>query len=201
LEVRALRPADGPSWSEACIANGDAIRPWWPTSSDWARDHDSVAFLAHKRDFERMAARGIAANFAVVTNGRLYGETTALLGEVGSTRAELVLWGDTRVGDKAPLLASSIIVVDHLFDGVGLHRLELYQSVDNRNPRGISTLFQFTLEGVARGYRLSGGELGDYRMLSLLRHEWPEARQKPLALLARLDPQLGAALATSAAAR
>lgn len=107
LEVRALRAADGPSWSEACIANGDVIRPWWPPSSDWERDHDGVAFLAHRRDFERLAARGIAANFAIVTNGLLYGETTALLGEAGSTRAELVLWGDTRVGDKAPLLAAA----------------------------------------------------------------------------------------------
>jgi RimJ/RimL family protein N-acetyltransferase len=119
--------------------------------------------------------------------GALLG-TTALYGleaaeqrvEIGGTFYGRQFWGShVNPGSKHALLA-------YAFDVLEVHRVAF--RCDARNQRSAAAIERLgaTFEGVLRGHRnASDGSRADSAVFSILRHEWPAARQE---LRRRLAP-------------
>ncbi len=70
------------------------------------------------------------------------------------------------------------LMTDYAFNTLNLHRIQLHVSVDN--PRAVKTYQKvgFQIEGKLREAMYFDGRYHDFFLMSLLKHEWLELRQK-----------------------
>lgn len=183
VEARPLRNSDAASWASARIANEDRMRKWWPPVSDWRRAHDEVAFLEHRRNWQRQAKQGTGLNYAVVIDGQVRGEVTMWDFTPSGTTLEIGVWADPRVLNRVGHLAAFLMIMDHIFNVMKMERVTNPIADGNVQSMGITRVFGFQEEGTLRSWR--GAH--DYKIYGLLSSDWPAGREKVLKLLTRMD--------------
>lgn len=102
-----------------------------------------------------------------------------LVGSIGFTgfdfkvgKTEIGYWIDRAEQGKGIVSRSTKALIDYAFDGLGLNRIEIRCSTQNRRSAAIPERFGFKLEGHLRQCEIRNGKLHDFFIYGLLRSEW-----------------------------
>ncbi|MGH9003665.1 MAG: GNAT family N-acetyltransferase [Acidimicrobiia bacterium] len=134
--------------------------------------------LADAEEFVAITRQGLtegrAANLAITGDGRL-------LGAIGVRRAadpgvgELGYWVAAGARGRGVASAAAGALTEWAFDGLGLHRVELYTATDNAAARAAAERAGFEFEGIRRSWRKVHGQPTDYAAYARL----PAVRATP----------------------
>lgn len=186
--VRPLHRSDASAWARIRRRDVAWLSPWEATLPPARGLHlgpgetaplSYRSMIAHQR---RQARRGRAMPFAVTWRGEMVGQVTVNGISWASARSASVgYWVARTHAGKGITPVAVALVVDHLLDGVGLHRVEI--SVRPENAASLRVVKKLGLEevGLARGYLHIDGGWRDHRVFQVL------ADDEPGRLLARVS--------------
>lgn len=178
--LRPLRRSDGPAWDYLRQSNAEWLAPWEPTdpatsddryrSATWSRP---PSFASYVRELNRQGRRGHAVPLAIDVDGELAGQITAGNLVYGSQRSAIVgYWVGQHVAGQgiAPLAAA--MVIDHLLDGLRLHRVEICIRPDNIASRRAVAKLDLRLEGARERFVHINGQWRDHLVYAIDASEW-----------------------------
>jgi ribosomal-protein-alanine N-acetyltransferase len=195
VTLRPLRLRDATAWSEVRRRNVEWLRPWEATQPEGPAvfGESAAVFTAMTRRLRKDARSGIALPFTILVDGQLAGQ----LNVAGLVRGSLLsahigYWVDQRVAGRGVTPTAVALVVDHCFEVVGLHRLEVNIRPENLASRRVVEKLGFREEGIRKSYLHIEGDWRDHLTFALIRDDVPGG------LLARWHTQQGRARHTEA---
>ena len=125
--LRAPRLRDGKAWSEIRLRNQMWLLKWEPTSPHSWHDRNTVSAWPPLLGALRKAGRaGTMLPFVVTYGGKLAGQVNVSNVVHGVLRSCTVgYWVDRSVAGRGIVPTALALVIDHCFDAVGLHRVEV----------------------------------------------------------------------------
>ena len=176
VQLRPLRMRDAARWSRLRLENEPWLSPWDgrppTTEASWAERSSAGAFGVMLRVHRREAKAGRCLPFGVVLDGELVGQVTVNgITWASSRSASVGYWVARTHAGKGITPVAVALVVDHLLDVVGLHRVEI--SVRPENAPSLKVVEKLGLEevGLARGYLHIDGGWRDHRVFQVLADE------------------------------
>jgi ribosomal-protein-alanine N-acetyltransferase len=172
----ALRPIgrrDREAWTRVRAVNHEWLAPWEATPP---RDlGPPVSFAAMVRTLRRQARRGQLLPFVVTFEGDLVGQLTVGGITYGSLcSAHVGYWVDSRVAGRGIMPTAVALAVDHCFQVLRLHRIEVNIRPENAASLRVVEKLGFRDEGLRRGYLHIAGQWRDHRTFALTADEVPE---------------------------
>lgn len=170
IVLREMRPRDATAWFR-CLSDPQVTRltNWDIRSIDDVRDAiaNTSELFAQKETFRWAVTAGRGRPF-VGTCGFLRFDEHDGRGEIGYELAP-PNWG------RGIMSAALRLVLEYMFDTLGLHRIEATVMVGNQRSANLLVRRRFAREGTLRGYRNARGSRRDTRIYGLLRSEWRPA--------------------------
>ncbi|MCX6408766.1 MAG: GNAT family protein [Propionibacteriales bacterium] len=171
--VRPLRRSDARAWARLRRADVAWLSPWEATlpPGGGAAPLSYRAMIVTQR---RRARQGRAMPFVVTWRGEMVGQVTVNGISWGSARwASIGYWISRRHAGRGITPVAVALVVDHLLDTVGLHRVEI--SIRPENEASLRVVQKLGLEevGLARGYLHIDGAWRDHRVFQVLADDRP----------------------------
>lgn len=168
LELRLLEARHAQALFELIDRCRSDLRTWL----GWV---DAVRSVADARTFVRAALQDFAASRRMVAGiwhrRRLVGviELQALppdrAGEIG-------YWLAPAARGQGLMTRATRALVDHGFDALGLHRIQIRCATGNRASRAIPERLGFTLEGVMREAEWVNDHYNDLALYAVVREAW-----------------------------
>lgn len=175
-----MRLRDAGAWSELRVRNAAWLEPWEGAPATqpklpWGDRHTAAVFTALLRALRKEARAGRALPFAVTCDGRLAGQVN-VSGVVRGAFDSGVLgyWVDGRLAGRGVTPTAVALAVDHLFDVVGLHRVEANIRPENAASLRVVEKLGFRLEGRHERYLYIDGAWRDHLTYALVRDDVPE---------------------------
>lgn len=113
--------------------------------------------------------------FALTYDGEFVGQVTVTGITWGSARwAQIGYWVDQRVAGRGVVPTAVALVVDHLFETVGLHRVEIAIRPENTASLRVIKKLGFRQEGEAPRYLHIDGGWRDHLLFALTVDEVPD---------------------------
>lgn len=127
VQLRPPRLRDARSWSELRLRNEIWLRPWEPTAAGaWSERHVPGAWPALHSALRKAGRAGTMLPFMIWYGGRLVGQISAANVQHGIMRAcNVGYWVDEAAAGHGIAPTALALLIDHLFAGVGLHRVEV----------------------------------------------------------------------------
>ncbi|WP_240770548.1 GNAT family protein, partial [Nocardioides sp. GY 10127] len=149
---RPLRTTDAALWRDARERNATWLAPWDATVPPGG-DLRPTTFDGLVRSLRRQARRGTTYPFVIEVGGVFAGQVTinnvvrgsAMFGSVG-------YWLDQRFAGRGVMPRAVAMVVDHAFDRLGLHRVEVAIRPENSNSLRVVEKLGMPEVGYAPGY-------------------------------------------------
>jgi ribosomal-protein-alanine N-acetyltransferase len=195
VTLRPLRLRDATAWSEVRRRNAEWLRPWEATQPEGPAvfGESAAVFTAMTRRLRKDARSGTALPFTIVVDDQLAGQ----LNVAGLVRGSLLsahigYWVDQRVAGRGVTPTAVALVVDHCFEVVGLHRMEVNIRPENLASRRVVEKLGFREEGIRQSYLHIEGDWRDHLTFALVRDDVPGG------LLARWHAEQGRARHTDA---
>ncbi|MDO5627568.1 MAG: GNAT family protein [Mobilicoccus sp.] len=189
--VRPIRWEDADAWSAAMSANYARMSEWWGLrEEDRSVRTDKLAFAHHLQEWELRRRRGEGMCMALIgPEGRLVGEAQVWHLASGGLTCELGLW-------IAPTLSTTTrncgalvcYVIDRLFDGLDIQRIDAPVAAGNKMPRALLRVGGFEIDASIPKWRELNGQLVDYDLYGLTPERWQAARPKTRATLGEWEP-------------
>jgi ribosomal-protein-alanine N-acetyltransferase len=140
----------------------------------------TAATPAEYRDYLRRSRRNSQESFFVVA-----ADSGALAGVINlndivryaQQSATLGYYAFTPHAGAGLMRAGLVLVIQHAFNELRLHRLEANIQLTNGRSRSLVRGLGFVREGVARGYLKIGGRWRDHERWALLADDWRSARR------------------------
>lgn len=171
--VRPLRRSDASTWERIRRRDARWLAPWEATMPPGA-GAPPLTYRSMIGSLRRRARAGQAMPFAVTWQGEMVGQITVNGISGASARwASIGYWvAQTHAGRGITPIAVAL-VIDHLFDVVDLHRVEI--SVRPENVASLRVVHKLGLEevGLARGYLHIDGDWRDHRVFQVLADDRP----------------------------
>lgn len=180
MAVRPLRMRDATAWSEVRVRNEAWLEPWEgaPESQPglpWRDRHSAVVFAALLRSLRREARAGRAFPFAVTYDDRLVGQVNVSGVVRGAFDSGAIgYWIDQRLAGRGVAPTAVALVVDHVFDVAGLHRVEANVRPENAASLRVVEKLGFRREGLHERYLFINGAWRDHVSFALVRDDVPE---------------------------
>jgi ribosomal-protein-alanine N-acetyltransferase len=171
-----MSEADHPAWLEVRQRNHAWLHPWEArsaTASHLPEDHKSFAARCHMRERERHMGTGIG--FGIFREGRFIGEITISSIQRGPVQSAFVgYWIDRAEAGQGLMPEALVVVMQHSFESLELHRLEL--NIIPRNVASTRVVEKLGLrrEGVALRYLEIDGVWEDHARFAITVEEWRE---------------------------
>ncbi len=184
--IRPLRRSDAGRWARLRRADAAWLAPWEATLPPGGGSAP-LSYRAMIGAQRRRARRGTAMPFAVTWQGVMVGQVTVNgISWASAHWASVGYWIARAHAGRGITPVAVALVVDHLLDTVGLHRVEI--SVRPENAASLRVVEKLGLEevGLARGYLHIDGAWRDHRVFQVL------ADDRPGRLLARVTGSEGA---------
>lgn len=173
MGVRPIALRDRAAWTRVRAANRDWLLPWEATPP-----HDvgpPISFAAMVRQLRRQARQGTLLPFVVTYDGELVGQLTVGGITYGSLRsAHIGYWVDQRVAGRGVMPSAVALVVDHCFQVLRLHRVEVNIRPENTASLRVVEKLGFREEGLRRAYLHIAGAWRDHRSFALTVEDVPE---------------------------
>lgn len=149
--------------------NLEHLQAWMP----WAVDNYSK-----KHASEWIATVGTTDKSSSAI-GFLIRKNNVIVGTVGvhdidrtNCHAKIGYWIDRDHEGKGIVSRCCRVLLDYLFDSMGINRVQINCNVDNSRSRAIPERLGFTYEGTAREVELLLGQYRDQAVYALLKSEW-----------------------------
>lgn len=171
--VRPLRRSDARVWARLRRADVAWLAPWEATLPPGGASVP-LSYRSMVAAQRRRARRGKAMPFAVTWQGRMVGQVTVNGISWGSARwASIGYWISRQHAGRGITPVAVALVIDHLLDTVGLHRVEI--SIRPENLASLRVVEKLGLEevGLARGYLHIDGAWRDHRVFQVLADDRP----------------------------
>jgi [ribosomal protein S5]-alanine N-acetyltransferase len=125
--LRAPRLRDARTWSEIRLRNEEWLAPWEPTSpARWAVRSAPSAWAPMVSALRKAARNGTMLPFVITYGGHLAGQIDVSNVVHGVLRSCTVgYWVDSEVAGRGIATTALALVIDHCFQSVGLHRVEV----------------------------------------------------------------------------
>ncbi|MGF1664084.1 MAG: GNAT family N-acetyltransferase [Kineosporiaceae bacterium] len=150
VRLRPLRVSDVGAWEALQLRNRDWLGPWEATSPDGSL---APSFPAVVRAFRREARAGRMIPLVVEVDGRFRGQVSVTQIAWGSARSGAIgYWIDREVAGQGIIPLAVAMVVDHCFETVGLHRLEVNVRPENAASLAVARKLGLREEGVRRAF-------------------------------------------------
>lgn len=177
VELRPLAEGDFAEWQAVRRANRDWLAPWEPRQHSSQPDvvEDRMAFAARcsARDRERQMDAGYG--FGVFAEGRLVGEMNLSGVQRGPFQSGHVgYWIDHRCAGREYTPEALVVVLDHAFESLGLHRVQINIIPRNQASRRVVEKLGIRHEGVALRYLEINGRWEDHVRYGITSEEWRE---------------------------
>jgi ribosomal-protein-alanine N-acetyltransferase len=176
--LRPISQRDRAVWTRVRSENREWLAAWEATPP---RDvGPPVSFAAMVRHLRRQARSGQLLPFVVTYDGELAGQLTVGGITYGSLcSAHVGYWVDSRVAGRGVMPTSVALAVDHCFQVLRLHRIEVNIRPENTASLRVVEKLGFREEGLRRSFLHIAGAWRDHRSFALT------AEQVPDGLLAR----------------
>ena len=170
--LRTPRLSDADAWRRVRLDDRAAIEPYWAYSGQsWPDQHRRRVWVREWIAGRRRMRRGQSIHTIGEVDGQLAGQCDAWL-ERYHQRGELGMWIHSRwSGDGVGLVAVGLLI-DYLFNEVGLERVSAPIACGNVPPTRLAEHLSFVHEGVMRSYMTSGKGRCDYDLWSMTRKDW-----------------------------
>lgn len=159
-------------------ANYERMLPWWSMTSDRRKLTDEVAFLQHRRQWDRRLHRGEGACLGFIGPTGLVGELQLWHLSPGGLTAEIGLWISPDPGVVGKEWVGCMgYVLDRMMGELGIQRVEGPVAAGNEGPRSVFQFLGFEVEARLERWRELHGELVDYDLFALTPSRWDKARE------------------------
>jgi ribosomal-protein-alanine N-acetyltransferase len=178
IGLRPIRMRDQRSWQEVSRRNRDWLRRWEATVPP-APAGQPPALRPTYRQMVRFlrgeAHAGRMLPFVVTYEGRLVGQLTVGGITWGSMcSANIGYWIDQAYAGRGIIPTVVALAVDHCFDAMGLHRIEVCIRPENGPSRRVVEKLGFREEGLRPRYLHIDGGWRDHLVYALTVDEVPE---------------------------
>ncbi len=193
---------DWRAWAELRHASRHFLTPWEP-----AWPYDALSRKAFRRRLRQQAAewrQGAGITFFVFDRrgGQLLGGISVTNLRRGVAQAaSLGYWVGERHARQGLMTEALLVLLDYLFDDLGLHRVEAACLPRNAASRRLLEKLGFREEGRGRGYLRIAGEWQDHVLYALLTEDARGTASPAWSLAVAPEPEAaGGAAAASAPA-
>lgn len=170
VALRPLRQRDRDRWFQVRRANADYLRPWDPTPPRGAGPAPS--FTRYVQDLRRQARQGRLLPFAIEWEGHLVGQMHLFgIARASELSGQAGYWVAREVRGRRIAPWALAMLIDHAFEEVGLHRVEV-----NVRPENVASLAVVHRLGLREeGYKLRflhiDGQWRDHRSFAVTRDQ------------------------------
>jgi ribosomal-protein-alanine N-acetyltransferase len=177
--LRSLTSADFEDWREVRRHNTEWLTKWEParleSHPDVIEDARSFASRCTARDRDRQLGHG--ASFGVFVDGVLAGEMNLGSIQRGAYQNSYVgYWIDRRHAGKGYTPEALVMVLQHAFDDLALHRVQISIIPRNSSSHRVVEKLGIRSEGVALRYLEIDGVWEDHLRYAITAEEWEERR-------------------------
>jgi ribosomal-protein-serine acetyltransferase len=151
-------------WS-AVEQDRDRLGTWMPWIETTPTKDDERRWL------EQVVSSGSLDGCGIWVEGEFAGGIGLMLDAFGHA-AEIGYWIRSSFEGRGLVTRACEALIDHAFDGVGVHRVVIRAGVENVRSRAIPERLGFTFEGVAREEGRGTGHFYDLAVYGLLDREW-----------------------------
>ena len=167
LELRALTAADVDEVHALVEGNREHLAEWMP----WAAGQQREGTENYLRTAEQKREQGEALDFAIVLDGRIAGCAGFPVIDPYARTGTIGYWLAREHEGRGLVTRAVSALIDHGFDELGLHRVQISAATDNVRSRAVPERLGFTQEGVLREAELVGDEYQDLAVYGLLAGE------------------------------
>jgi ribosomal-protein-alanine N-acetyltransferase len=173
LTVRPLATSDAEAWRWTRQRNAAWLVPWDATVPPGG-DARPTSFRQLARRLNKQARQGTTYPFAIDVDGHFAGQVTVNNVVRGSAMfASVGYWIDRDVAGRGLMPRAVALVIDHCFDTVGLHRIEIAIRPENSNSLRVVEKLGIREVGYAPRYLHIDGDWRDHRLYAVTREEAP----------------------------
>ena len=152
--------------------NLEHLKPWMPWAVvDYSLEHAN-AWIEKSQE---AAAKDGTFGLLIFLRGRIIGSIGIHDLDLVNKRTSMGYWIDHRHEGKGIITRCSKVLIEYLFDTMGLHRIQINCNVENTRSRAVPERLGFVFEGRLRHAELINGEFRDWAVYSLLAddpHVW-----------------------------
>jgi [ribosomal protein S5]-alanine N-acetyltransferase len=167
-----LRPLDYADRAEflALVRDSRDLHHPWAYPPERSDQFDELVARSRRDDFESLLA--CRTEDGAVTG--VFNISQIVRGAFQS--AYLGYYGHARYARQGYMRAAMVLVLDHAFDTLGLHRIEANIQPGNRPSIALAEGAGFRLEGFSPRYLLIGGRWRDHERWAITAEEWTQKR-------------------------
>lgn len=171
IRLRPISPSDRTAWRAARQRNLAWLQRWDATAPPGS-DNRGRTFGSMARDMLRAARAGRQLPFVLEVDGRLAGQVTVNNVVRGSAQfASIGYWIDQQYAGRGIMPRAVAMVVDHCFEQVGLHRIEVAIRPENHASLRVVDKLGIRLIGLAPGYLHIDGDWRDHLLFGVTKEE------------------------------
>jgi ribosomal-protein-alanine N-acetyltransferase len=190
--LRPLTSADFRAWSEVRRRNGEWLTVWEPRRQPHQADPttDRSAFASRCLHRDRDRANGTAYQFGLFVDRQIAGEinlNNVIRGAMQS--ATIGYWIDREQAGHGYVAEGVVVLFQHAFEQLGLHRVEICIVPRNVRSRRVMEKLSIREEGVAERYLEIDGVWEDHVRYGFTVEEWQERRSELLGQWLQPAPQ------------
>ncbi len=147
LELSLIEDGDAEEIFRATEANRAYLREWLPWVDATHSVEDTRAFVARSLEQIRVSD---GFQCRIVYQGRFAGMIGYLYHDWKNLRTEIGYWLRQDLQGRGIMTRAARTLVDFAFENLGLNRVEIRASTDNRRSRAVPERLGFVQEGVLR---------------------------------------------------
>ena len=172
VTIRPIRVRDARALERELLDNRSWLRQWEATNPGGPVGFDAKgsirSLLAHART-------GNGVPFVIEYDGELAGQLNVSGMSYGSlSSASIGYWVAERFAGKNVTPTAVALATDHVFFGLGLHRMEICIRPENAASLRVVEKLGFRYEGLRRRYINIDGDWRDHYCFALVREDVPE---------------------------
>jgi [ribosomal protein S5]-alanine N-acetyltransferase len=170
--LRPIRPRDAKILERELLANRAWLRPWEATNPGAPISWDTRGSIRGLLDAARS---GVGLPFVIESDGELAGQLNVSGMTYGSlASATIGYWVAERFAGRGLTPTAVALATDHVFFGVGLHRMEICIRPENQASLRVVEKLGFRYEGLRRRYIHINGDWRDHFCFALTVEEVPQ---------------------------
>lgn len=176
ISLRPIRVRDGRAWREVRRRNHDWLQPWEATlpAASSVPGEIPATFGSMVRRMRHEAHAGRMLPWVIAVDGRLAGQVTVGGISYGSLRSAYIgYWIDQAVAGQGIVPTCVAMAVDHCFEALMLHRIEINIRPENQASRRVVDKLGIAEEGYRRAYLHIDGQWRDHLSYVVLADEVP----------------------------